>query len=278
MIEVSYEGGLTMWRWEAEGQPKAVVAILHSAYENHRWYAWLIEKFRSAGFHVVMGDLPGHGDQAKYARYHEEDFKEYFTYTKILLKVALEYNLPLFIVGNGLGSTIAMQVLQKNKTEYAGVILTSPWLHLKLTPGKLSNALSSFSAITSNVKLKHEINLQHFSRNTDVLMELKENLPLNSMVTVKWYREWQQLTRTFRDPEYKFPNIPLLVMTGENDKLTDISITKKWLLQQSLSEFHYKEWHGCLHSLYFELEREDVFQYTIDFINNVLRNLGYIIE
>lgn len=267
-----------MWKWEAEGQPKAVVAILHSAYEQHRWYPWLIEKFRSAGFHVVMGDLPGHGEQAKYARYHDEDFGEYITYTKILLKVALEYNLPLFVVGNGFGSTIALKALQKNKIECAGVILTSPWLNLKLTPGKLSNALTSLSAITSNMKIKHEITLQHCSRNTDVLIELKENLPLNNMVTVKWYRDFQQVSRAIRDPEFKFPDVPILLMTGENDKITDITASKKWLLQQSLSEFQYKEWPGCLHSLYFELEREDVFHYTTDFINNVLRNLGYIIE
>lgn len=269
---------VTMWKWEAEQQPKAVVVILHSAYEHHRWYAWLIEKFRSAGFHVVMGDLPGHGAQAKYARYHDEDFDDYHNYTKLLLKVALEYNLPLFVVANGLGATIATYVLQKNKIECAGVILTSPWFNLKSTPGKLPNALSSISAITSNVKLKHELNLQHFSRNTDVLMELKENLPLNSMVTVKWYREWQQITRTIRDVEFKFPNVPLLVMTGENDKVIDIATTKKWLLQQSLSEFQYKQWNGCLHSLYFELEREEVFRYTTDFIDNVLRDLGYIVE
>ena len=163
-----------MWKWETEQQPKAVVVILHSAYEQHRWYAWLIEKFRSARFHVVMGDLPGHGEQGKYARYHDENFEEYYNYTKVLLKVALEYNLPLFIVGNGLGASIATYVLQKNKIECAGVVLTSPWLHFKLAPGKLSNALSSFSAITSNVKLKHELSIQYFTRNTDVLMELRK--------------------------------------------------------------------------------------------------------
>lgn len=52
-----------MWKWEAEQQPKAVIVILHSVYEQHRWYAWLIEKYRSAGFHVVMGDLPGMGSK-----------------------------------------------------------------------------------------------------------------------------------------------------------------------------------------------------------------------
>ena len=267
-----------MWKWETEQQPKAVVVILHSAYEHHRWYAWLIEKFRSSHFHVVMGDLPGHGEQGKYTKYHDEDFKEYFKYTKVLLKVALEYNLPLFIVGNGLGAAIATYVLQNNKIECAGVVLTSPWFNLKLAPGKLSNALSSFSAITSNVKLKHELEPHHLTRNTDVLMELKEQLPLTSMVTVKWYRDWQQMTRTIRNPELKFPDIPVLLMTGENDKVTDIGTSKKWITEHTLSEFHYKQWKGCLHSLYFELEREDVFKFTIDYINNVLRDLGYIIE
>lgn len=162
--------------------------------------------------------------------------------------------------------------------ECAGVVLTSPWLNLKLTPGKLPNALSSISAITSNVKLKHEITLQHFTRNTDVLIELKEYLPLINLVTVKWYRDWQQVTRIIRDPEFKFPDIPMLVMTGENDRVTDIQTTKKWLIEQAPSEFHYKQWKGCLHSLYFEIEREEVFKYTIDFIDNVLRDLGYIIE
>ena len=278
MKERTVLGGLTMWKWEAEGQPKAVIAILHSAYEHHRWYAWLIEKFRSAGFHVVMGDLPGHGEQSQYARYHDEDFNDYYKYTNRLFKVALEYNLPLFIIGNGLGAIIAMHVLQKKRIECAGVVLTSPWLNLKLSPGKLSGALTSISAITSNVKLKHEVSLQHFSRNADIYTELKENLPLNSVVTVKWYRELQQIIRLRRDPDGRMPNIPLLLMTGGHDKITDITSTKQWLFQQRLSEFQYKEWPDCLHSLYFELEREEIYHYTEDFMNNALRSLGYIID
>ncbi|MEK4230406.1 alpha/beta hydrolase [Solibacillus sp. FSL H8-0538] len=267
-----------MWKWEADGQPKAVIAILHSAYEHHRWYAWLIEKLRSAGFHVVMGDLPGHGEQSQYARYHDEDFADYYKFTKQLLSVALEYNLPLFVIGNGLGATIAMQVLQKKKFECAGVILTSPWLSLKLSPGKLSNALTSFSALTSNVKLRHELSIQHFSRNSDLYTDIEEHMPLNNVVTVKWYRELQHLMRTRKDQELHFPDIPLLLMTGGHDQITDIGVTKQWLLKQKLSEFHYKEWPDCLHSLYFELEREEVYYYTEDFINNVLRSLGYIVE
>lgn len=267
-----------MWKWEADEQPKAVVAIIHSAYEEHRWYAWLIEKLRSAGFHVVMGDLPGHGDASKYARYHDEDFEDYTLYAKQLFKVALEYNVPLFVIGHGLGALIAMHVLQRGKIECAGFIMTSPWLHLKLSPGKMSSALTSLSAITSSVKIKHELTLQHVTRNVDIYNELGSHFPLNNIVTVKWYRDIQQTTRQVRDPERLLPNMPLLLMTGQNDKVIDHAAVKQWLLQQKLTEFQYKEWPDCLHSLYFELEREEVYRYTEDFIGNVLRALGYIID
>ena len=63
-----------MWKWEAEDKPKAVIVIIHSAYEHHRRYAWLIEKLRSSGFHIVIGDLPGHGEQTIAKVAHNEPF------------------------------------------------------------------------------------------------------------------------------------------------------------------------------------------------------------
>lgn len=267
-----------MWKWEAEGQPKAVVVIFHSAYEHHRWYAWLIEKFRNAGFHVVMGDLPGHGDGGKHNRCHDEDFERYYTYGKQLISIAFTYNLPVFVLGNGLGATIAMRVIHRNKFECAGLILTSPWLHLKMQPGKLSNALTSLSALTSSVKLNHDLTLNHLSRNSEVYGEMKDDVPFNTIVTVKWYRELGLLMKMLRDPEVKLLEVPTLVMTGGRDKLTDISAAKQWLVGQNFKNFQYREWGDCLHSLFFEIERDEIFMLTNDFMRNVLRSIGYIID
>ncbi|WP_413363190.1 alpha/beta hydrolase [Lysinibacillus sp. 3P01SB] len=267
-----------MWKWDAEGQPKAVVAIFHSAYEHHAWYAWLIEKLRGSGFHVVMGDLPGHGEQAKNHRYHDEEFQEYYTYAKQLIQVAHTDNLPVFIIGNGLGATIAARALYRNKFDCAGLIMVSPWLHLKLEPGKLSKALSSLSAITSNVKLKHEITYNTLTRNFEVYGEMKDDVPFNTVVTVKWYRELQQLLRMWKDAEVKLPALPVLLMTGGRDSITDTAYSKQWLVQQNLTHFQYKEWKDSLNSLFFEMEREEIFLLTKDFMNNSLRSLGYIIS
>ena len=270
-----------MWKWEAEGQPRAVIAIIHSAYEHHRWYAWLIEKLRMNGFHIVMGDLPGHGEQYKFTRAHNEDFEEYRLHTVQVLKVAAEYNLPIFIIGNGLGGLITLTSLPKIKTEIAGTLLISPWIHLKKTPGKLSNALTSLGKLTSNVKLTHDVTFNDFSRNSEVYSEMKsDDLPFNNVITVKWYQELQTQMKLVRNPELKLKDIPMLVMTGGQDSISDIAASKNWLIHHAkyLSHFQYREWKSSYHSLYFEVEREDIFRYTLDFINNCLRSVGYIIE
>ena len=267
-----------MWKWEAEGQAKAVIAIIHSAYEHHRWYAWLIEKLRLEGFHIVMGDLPGHGEHYKYSRLHNEDFEEYRIHTAQVLKVAEEYNLPIFIIGNGLGGLITLTTLQKTKTEVAGTILVSPWINLKKTPGKLSNALTSLGKLTSNMKLTHDVTYSHFSRNSEAFNEMRsEDIPFNNVITVKWYQELQSQMKLIRNPEMKIKEVPMMLMLGGQDILSDPQAAKSWFIQnvKHLSHFQFKEWPACYHSLYFEIEREEVFQYTIDFFNNCLRSLGY---
>ena len=50
-----------MWKWETEQEAKAVIVIIHGAMEHHGRYGWLIEMWRTSGYHVIMGDLPGQG-------------------------------------------------------------------------------------------------------------------------------------------------------------------------------------------------------------------------
>ncbi|MGN4124001.1 alpha/beta hydrolase [Lysinibacillus sphaericus] len=268
-----------MWKWEADGHAKAVIAILHGAYENHRWYAWLIEKLRMEGFHVVMGDLPNHGTKSKQTRVHDEDFKEYNKYTRNVIENAFSYNLPVFLIGHGLGATLVLHTMYKRKYECAGIILTSPWLNLKLLPGKLPNALTSLSALTANVKMTHDITFDKLTRNIEGRNEMKDDFPFKSVVSVKWYRELQQMMRNLvMMSKAEFPNMPMLIMTGEKDGITETRQTRNWLHQQEFTEFQFKEWDKCFHNLFHEVEREEIFVYIRDFVNNALRRIGYIIE
>ena len=263
-----------MWKWETEEKPKAVIVIVHSAYEHHRRYAWLIEKLRSSDFHIVMGDLPGHGEQVKANSVHEESFEEYIEYIKKALKVAVEYDLPIFLLGHGLGATLIMKVFNKLEVECAGIILTSPWLELKNTPSKWTNALAKLSV---QQRINHDIQLKERTRNYEEFKLLQEDRFYRSVITNDWYKELQYLMKSIQQSVEPLTNIPVLLMTGERDKIIETSAAKQWLKKQELSEFQWKEWKNCYHDLYLEPEREEIFIYELSFINNALRAIGYIV-
>ena len=104
-----------MWKWEAEGEPKAVVVIIHGAMEHHRRYGWLIEKWRLSGFHVIMGDLPGHGLTSRAGRGHIDSFDEYIFEVKDWIQAAYRFELPVFLIGHSMGGLIAIRLLQEEK-------------------------------------------------------------------------------------------------------------------------------------------------------------------
>lgn len=264
-----------MWKWEAEGQPKAVVAIVHSAYEHHSRYAWFIQKLRTSQFHVVMGDLPGHGAEVNAKEYiHKEKFETYIAYVKKLLEVAIADGLPLFIIGHGLGATLVMRVLQTEKVECAGVVLSSPWLHLDHHPPKFSNMLAKLS---SSMKINHQIDIEMLTRNYDVYVDLREDEHYNSMIAASWYRDLQHLMKEVSQSERSIQDVSVLLHSAGEDKITSIEEAKNWLLNQPLSEMQYKKWHRLYHDIYQEPEREEVFLYTESFMHGVLRSLGYIV-
>lgn len=267
-----------MWKWEAEGQAKAVVVIIHSAFEHHRWYAWLIEKLRTEGYHIVMGDLPGHGESLKYAKVHDEAISNYMLFIKKLMENALTYQLPVFIIGHGLGGTLAIRFLKRNSMECSGLILSSPWLQLRKTTNLLTNAITSLGTIASSKKISLNIDKNMLTRNMDGYNELIDNIPFHSNVTVSWYKEVHQLMKNIITEQENSLSLPILLLSAKQDKITEPQVSKKWIFSQNTAELQYKEWPYSYHNLYHDNEREEVFIYGRDFMNNVIRSLGYIIK
>ena len=249
------------------------MAIVHNVYEHHSRNAWLIQKLRNSGFHVVTGDLPGHGAEAV-GKIHDEQFDAYAKFVEKLIAVGLDDNLPLFIIGHGIGATFVMRLLQRKKIECAGVVFSSPWLALRHQPPKFSNVLTKFS---SSMKLNHEIDIEMLTRNSDLYEEAKQDDFYNAECTVAWYKELQAFMKLVAQSEGSIHDIPVLMHIAEEDKITDIALAKKWFIRQDLSEFQYKQWKRLYHDVYQEPEREEVYLYTESFMNNVLRSLGYVV-
>src|SRR5690606_36463009 len=136
-----FKGGRSMWKWQAEGSAIAVVVLVHSAYEHHLRYGWQIEQWRAAGFHVVTGDLAGHGKSRSTNKPHMADFSVYELEIDEMMHAAFTDGLPVFAIAHGFGATLTMNYLSRTRQNVAGAIFTSPWLLLIKTPSKFSSAV-----------------------------------------------------------------------------------------------------------------------------------------
>ncbi|MGP7818374.1 lysophospholipase [Niallia sp. 01092] len=267
-----------MWKWEAEGEAKAVIVIVHGAMEHHRRYGWLIEMYRLSGFHVVMGDLPGQGMTTRSRRGHIESFDEYTTEIKDWIQAAYQFELPVFLLGHSLGALASVRLLQQEKLKVAGLILSSPCLGLVEYPNKLLNGLSLvLNKIIPTFRLKTGLTIDIATRNESI-REIDNNDTLYiTKVSVRWYREMLTAIKFAFTEVDKTQDLPLLLMQGGGDLVVDKKMVKNWFNMVPLSEKRYKEWPKCYHEIFNEPEREEVFEYAKDFIISQLKSIGYIV-
>ncbi|HLO12597.1 MAG TPA: alpha/beta hydrolase [Pseudoneobacillus sp.] len=267
-----------MWKWETEGEAKGVIVIVHGASEHHGRYGWLIEMWRSSGYHVIMGDLPGQGLTSRSRRGHIDHFDEYISEVKDWIKTAYQFELPVFLIGHSMGGLIAIRLLQEERFNLAGVILSSPCLGLKHTPSKFLDFLShGLNFIFPSLRIDSGLNVEMATRNIEVReIDSKDTLYVTKM-SVRWYRELVSAMNLAFEKISEVQDVPMLVMQAGDDLIVNKQDVKEWFNLATLSEKRFKEWPKYYHEIFNEPERETVFLYSRDFIESQLRTIGYFI-
>ncbi|WP_191566947.1 alpha/beta hydrolase [Metabacillus idriensis] len=257
-----------MWKWECDDQnPKGVIVIVHGAAEHHGRYRWLVEMWKCAGYHVIMGDLPGQGTSTR-RRGHIQSFDEYIIELNIWVDEARKLGLPLFLLGHSMGGLIVIRALQEKHQHVNGVILSSPCLGLVYKPSKAMELISKpLNIIAPAFKVDSGLSVSIATRNKEV-RDADENDSLYvTKVSVRWYRELVKAIEQAHENVKSFADLPLLVMTGGDDKVVDSTAVKTWFNRANLSEKAFKEWKGFYHEIFNEPERDQVFKYAQTFVD-----------
>lgn len=267
-----------MKKWETEGKAYGVIVIVHGAMEHSGRYNWLVQKWLSAGYHVIIGDLPGQGMTSRSNRGHINSFDEYLDTVETWVNEAYTFGLPVFMLGHSMGGLIVVKMLQSSEFNLAGVILSSPCFGTLVNPPKLLNSLSHvLNLVYPSYRRSAGITIDMATRNKEVIeFDLNDSLYVTT-VSIRWYRELVKAMNDAFDFDEDFPDIPFLVMQAGDDKIVDRNLVREWFNYCPSSEKHYKEWPKLYHEIFNEPEREDVFQYAKTFVESRLRNIGYII-
>jgi lysophospholipase len=253
-----------MWKWEAE-EAKAVIVIVHGAMEHHGRYVTLADLWKEKGYHVVIGDLPGHGTTSR-RRGHINHFDEYIEEVKRWIQEARKYQLPIFLLGHSMGGLIVIRTLQETGMEVDGVILSSPCLGVLSQPSAVLRAASKIlNVVAPGLQVSSPLTVEMATRNKEIRDSMENDSLYLQKVSVRWYSELVKGIEKAYKHQSEFPNVPLLLMQACEDKIVDKKVVRKWFDQLNINDKAYKEWENCYHELFNEYEKEQVFALAYHF-------------
>ncbi|PYZ93826.1 phospholipase [Salipaludibacillus keqinensis] len=258
-----------MWKWEVDKKKaKGVFVIVHGAGEYHVRYKWVVEKLNQFDFHVIMGDLPGQGTTAG-PRGHVPTFDLYINTVSSWLEEARRYDLPVILLGHSMGGLITTRTLMNldERDLPTMVLLSSPCFGLyNKTPASKKAISYMLNRITPELRFPSNLAPGSGTRDPSMRTRDEQDELLIKKVSIRWYRELEKSIHRAHQEIDTFPEIPLLLMQGGDDRIVDKHSVKQWFDQVDLQDKYYKEWEGLYHEVLNEPEKREVLAHMLGFV------------
>ena len=291
-------------RWLPEGEPVAVLQIIHGMNEYIRRYDAFAAYMAERGFVVVGEDHLGHGESVPeggtYGYFCEND-----PGTSILRDVlSLKYlslqvfpTLPYLILGPSMGSFILRNFITRYGTGISGAIICGTGTPKKsqLVGGKLlTSILGKLKGDTYVSKLVNEMSTKAYMSGEGMETELdwicsdravqeayaKDPLCSGFSITVNGYHTLYELAHRMQKKENleKIPKkLPILIVSGTEDPVGDRGEAPKalydTLLHLDITKTTLKLYNGARHELLNEKIKETVYYELYNWMEIVLNEL-----
>ena len=251
--------------WQSEVPAKAVVCLVHGLGEHSGRYAHVGAALNSAGYHLLAFDLRGHGKTLG----KRGDLPSYEVVNKdvslLLTEATSRYpNLPQILYGHSLGGMVVLYYCLRIKPHLAGVVVTSPGLRTALEEQKnkimLVNLLGS---VMPGMTISTGLEASTISRDPAVVERYQKDLLVHDQATLGLAKHSLDATRYIYENAKNW-ELPLLLMHGSVDKLSypegSLELAEK--VDPRLCTLNL--WEGLSHELHNEPEKEKVFAYLIN--------------
>lgn len=256
--------------WMPEGEPRAVVMIVHGLGEYSGRYAHVAELLNAQGIAVYGHDHRGHGkSESMYGlrTYFDHfnqpvaDLEQYFRQVK-----AEHPDLPLFIYGHSMGSLISLLFVLKHQAELAGWISSGTPLDLhQSVPGIMLasvNMLAKIAPKLPTIALKAE----GVSRDEQVVSAYKNDPLVNHQPLRAGMLSNLVMTAKGTKEQLGTITLPVLLLHGSEDELTPVSGSKSLYDHVASPDKTLKIYPGLYHEVHNEPEKDQVLGDVLDWL------------
>ena len=255
--------GLLLLRqaWRPEGEPGAVLAVVHGYGEHGGRYRGLAEDMAARGHAVHVYDLRGHGRSGG-RRGHVGRFTDYLDDTAVFLDAVREEHRgqPLYLLGHSLGGLIATAYVEDRPADaLAGLILSSPFLRLGMpVPPLRLHVARVLSLIAPAVNVGNTIDPSALSHEREVV-RVYDTDPLNHHVaTARWAAE----VLAAQDAALAAAGgirLPLLLLYGDADAVADPQAARELFARVASPDKTVHCYEDFYHEIFNETGRAAVF-------------------
>jgi acylglycerol lipase len=244
--------------WLPEGDPKAVLLVVHGLGEHGGRYGNVVDYFLPRGYGLYALDHYGHG-KSEGQREYVERFSDYTQTLKIFFDqvCAAQPGRPIFLVGHSLGGLISAVYLLDHQAGLAGAVLSGPAVKapslspVVLVVGRVASVLLPRLGVVG-------LDSGAVSRDPAVVRAYVEDpLVFTGKTTARLGAETLDTMRRVQ-AEAGTLSLPLLILQGAADRLVDPAGAEQLYQAAGSADKTLKVYPGLFHEIYNEPEHEQV--------------------
>jgi acylglycerol lipase len=240
------------WRcWIPDGQPKAVILVVHGVSEHIARYDYMADHLVPRGYAVYGLDHQGHG-KSQGQRVFVERFQVYVDDLKTFHDMVCrdKPGLKVFMLGQSMGGLIATSYTVQHQQELAGLIVLAPALAFgDSVSGATIVAGRVLSKLAPRMGVK-AVGSTYISRDEAVVEAFdKDPLIYHGKLTA---RLGSEMLATMDRIQQQMPAIqlPLLIMQGSSDKLVSLEGSKLLYEKAASADKTLKIYDGFYHEVF----------------------------
>jgi alpha-beta hydrolase superfamily lysophospholipase len=259
--------------WEPGTRPKAVIALVHGHGEHVGRYEHVAKAMTDAGYAFAGFDLRGHGKSGGIRGHFPswdaalQDIKDFFIF------LTQRYpDSPQFLYGHSLGGLIVLTYALKNKSNLKGVIATGAALRSQVHDQKLKVIMAKIlGSIAPAALIRSGLDISVLSHDPAVIKAYNSDPLVHDRMSLGFGKEGLNATDYVWKHAEEF-SLPLLIMHGTADRNTYSHGSADFakLAARKNSDVTLKLWEGMYHEIHNESEKEQVFQFIIDWLDRHL--------
>lgn len=253
--------------------PTAIVCLVHGMGEHCERYHHLAAFFAKNNIATIMYDLRGHG-KSEGKKGHTPSYAMLMYDVKKLLEERNKHydsNIPTFLYGHSFGGNIVSNYILAYQPKITAAIITSSLFKVAFEPPKWKTTLGKMmNKIYGAYTEKSELDANHISRIKEEVDKYIKDPLVHDFVSARMYVDLTDAGNWAVKNAGKL-EIPTLVMHGKQDKITDYksSIT---FAENAGKLATLKLWEDGFHELQNDIGQDQVFNFTLAWMNEQLKN------